>query len=220
MGALDISQDWWLVTRSADRFRIVTDLNRTRGSRVVRRAGFGLLAILLLGAVVWSLASASTQKSIPNAVDPIQSAFAVFRSRPEGLPLSDREILGKPTHGLNWSLAQRLPLKPPVRLWAVPGNRYLCLVSRQRPGVVGTSCATFKEASQQGLSVAFLSTSRSDGRGSRVIAGIAPDGAPQVMAVTGSFRARIPVVGGYFERRDSLAVPPDELVVLWGARNS
>jgi hypothetical protein len=46
-----------------------------------------------------------------------RASFAVFRTSPEPLPWSVRRDLGRPIYGINWRLAQRLPIRVPAHGW-------------------------------------------------------------------------------------------------------
>lgn len=86
--------------------------------------------------------------------DPWQLAhFAPLRTFPEGLPAKVTEALGKPTYGMNRSLAQRISVTGPGTFWLVPANRHLCIVAR-RGAYVGTACTTTAAAIARG--VAFV----------------------------------------------------------------
>jgi hypothetical protein len=96
----------------------------------------------------------------------------------------------------------------------VPGLGYVCLISQQVRGVVGTVCNSTSKAVKQGLSVCFLGKPNSAGRSPwRIIAGIAPDGRVAIARTHGK-DAWIKIVGGYFERRDRVNDPPDRVTVV------
>src|SRR4051812_38045855 len=57
-------------------------------------------------------------------------AFALLRTRPEGLPAAVRQALRTPIVGENWALAQRIDTAAPGRYWLVPGIGHLCIVSQ------------------------------------------------------------------------------------------
>lgn len=204
----------------------------------VRRVSAGLLVLgLCAGAAVW-VASPSHHRRprdspspLPSAVaDPgslpmilspqnEQTSFSVFRTPPEGLPVSVRRGL-RPNYGVNWLLAQRLPVKVGARVWAIPGNGYICLLSLQNQShsVAGTNCATNQEALSHGLATTFLSTNTSPAHSTRVIFGMAPDRTREVIASTNGRTVRIPVIDGLFVRNDRATDPPDELTLVKGAR--
>jgi hypothetical protein len=148
-----------------------------------------------------------------------RASFAVFRTSPEPLPWSMRRAMRRPIYGINWGLAQRLPIRDPARAWAVPGDGYICILGlqvRHGRGAVGATCARTKAALAHGLAMTFLS-----GRGtgvvhasSRVIVGIAPDRAREVIAKAPKSTVRIPVVSGIFIQRDTATYPPDRFRLI------
>ncbi len=207
-----------------------------------RRFGAGLLILALLGVVGTSFLTsrAGTQERVdwseshslrdlsrgPKSISVIHSlrgpqraGFSAFRTPPERLPLPVRRAMGEPIYGLNWHLAQRLPIRVLARAWAVPGNGYICILSLQgsrRGGAVGATCGSTEEALGHGLATTLLSE-RGAGvfhRSSRVIVGIAPDGAREVVAHGPGSVERIPVVNGAFMHRDEAAYPPDQLTLV------
>lgn len=141
--------------------------------------------------------------------------FALFRTRPEGLPRSVRQVLRQPRYGLNWALAQKLPVNTLAEIWAVPGNGFICLISQQKEQVVGATCSTTKEVLSYGLATTFLNEASTGViRTMRVIVGMAPDRTREVIAHTRQSTVRIPVVGGVFMRRDEGAEPPGQLTLV------
>jgi hypothetical protein len=210
------------------------------------RLGVGLLFFFLLGALgVWwivrnntpertvqhlrrfsefhSSRNLSQKPSSPSAIrlveDRQRASFAVFRTAPEPLPWSMRQAMRRPIYGINWSLAQRLPIRNPARAWAVPGAGYICILSlqvRRGRGAVGATCAGTESALDQGLATTLLSDrgSGASKRSHRVIVGIAPDRARGVVADGSGSTVRIAVVGGIFIRRDALPYPPDRFKLV------
>jgi hypothetical protein len=140
--------------------------------------------------------------------------FALLRTRPEGLPARTQRILGTPTFGLNWRLAQRIPVALPGAYWLVPGNGYLCVVAQEGMGV-GTTCAPTSEAVEHGIASITVTPPgpASHIPPSRLIVGVAPDGAREVLVHTHGAIATVPVVDEVFVLRDSVAAPPDFLTV-------
>lgn len=136
--------------------------------------------------------------------------FALLRRRPEGLPARTQRILRTPTFGLSWKLAQRIPVTLPGAYWLVPGDGYLCVVAQESMGV-GTTCAPTAEAVQHGIASITITPLRpAPGiRPSRLIVGVAPDGAREVLVHTHGAVATVPVVDEVFVLRDSVAAPPD-----------
>jgi hypothetical protein len=205
------------------------------------RLGVGLLFFSLFGALaIWWIARNSTpeqtdqhlqsvsefhssrnssqKQSSPSVIrhleDRQRASFAVFRTPPEPLPWSMRQAMRRPIYGINWDLAQRLPIRDPARAWAVPGAGYICILSLQvhrGRGAVGAACASTEAALDHGLAMTLLSDrgSGASQRSYRVILGIAPDRARGVVADGSGSTVRIAVVSGIFIRRDTVPYPPD-----------
>jgi hypothetical protein len=146
---------------------------------------------------------------------PQRKSFKIFRTDPEGLPPFIASILGKPIYGLNWSLAQRLPVNGQAAIWAVPGNRSICLVTSQKleHKLAGVTCGTTRKTLRHGLFVALLSPTETGAAHQRLIIGIAPDSAHTVLVHTGAITALAPVTHGVFVRRDRANNPPDEVTL-------
>ncbi len=143
-----------------------------------------------------------------------RTSFAVFRTSPESLPRSMRQAMRRPIYGINWRLAQRLPISDPAHAWAVPGDGYICILSLQvhrGRGAVGATCASTEAALDHGVATTLLSD-RGTGafqRSYRVIVGIAPDRVREVVANGPGSTVRIAVVSGVFIQRDTAEYPPD-----------
>jgi hypothetical protein len=101
-------------------------------------------------------------------------------------------------------LAQSLPLSFSGQFWAIPGNRFICVVSLEIDGSVGQACATVKKAIRRGISLITI-----DGGAQRTIVGIAPDGSRGVSVFTGGEVETVRIVNGVFAVRDSNSSPPD-----------
>lgn len=209
------------------------------------RFGVGLLAFWLIALGLWwmfrdgapeqvarHLSSASEARSareqsqsqsappvIGQLEDRQRANFEVFRTPPEPLPWSMRRAIGHPIHGIDWDLAQRLPIRQPARAWAVPGNRSICILTlqvRRGRGAVGATCDSAEGTLQHGLAATLL-TERGTGplqRVSRAIVGIAPNRAHEVVAEALGSTVRIAVVDGAFVRRDAVPFPPDRLRLI------
>ncbi len=145
------------------------------------------------------------------------ASFALLRTRPEPLPGRIRRILRQPIVGMNWDLAQRIPVAQRGTFWLVPGNRHLCIVQRGSLGSpgVGTTCARTSQAVGHGIAniaVRRAPFGSSTGQ-ARLIVGVAPDGAREVLVHTRGSVATAPVAGTAFVLRDSIAAPPDVLTL-------
>jgi hypothetical protein len=145
-----------------------------------------------------------------------RDAFEIFRTSAESLPTFITEILRQPIYGSNWSLAQRLPVRTMAKIWAVPGNGFICLVSIQKrePQLVGMTCDDTADTEKHGLFTAFLALAGQLPH--RLVVGIAPDGFRQILIDTGKNVASVPVSRGVFVRRDGAEIPPDSVELISG----
>ncbi len=149
-----------------------------------------------------------------------RAAFALLRTRPEGLPPATRRLLGAPIFGIDWRLAQRIPVALPGAYWLVPGNGHLCVVeqgSMGSPGA-GTTCASTADAVAHGIADITVKGAAPGAASAhvaraRLIVGVAPDGAREVLVHTRGRVATVPVVGEIFVLRDAVAAAPDFLRV-------
>jgi hypothetical protein len=141
------------------------------------------------------------------------SNFALLRTRPEGLPLGVRRVLRAPVFGLNWKLAQRIPSTLRGTYWLVPGNGYLCVIAQGSMGSpeTGTTCAPTSQAVENGVADVTIARAApgSRVRPGRLIVGVAPNGARQVVFHTRGTVEAAPVVDDVFVLRDAIAAPPD-----------
>jgi hypothetical protein len=152
---------------------------------------------------------------ITRHVQPRQlAAFPLLRTPPEGLPIATQRILRKHAFGINWNLARRIPVKLEASYWLVPGNGYLCVISQ---GVmhgrgVGTTCAQTAEAVAHGIadiSIALPGTAHR----TRLIVGVAPIRAHDVLVHTRGKVSVAVVHQGVFVLRDSILSPPDTMAL-------
>lgn len=145
-----------------------------------------------------------------------RSSFALLRTPPEPLPERTRQILSRPMVGMNWDLAQRIPVALPGAYWLVPGVGYLCIVSQTPANAgVGTICAKTRQVLHDGFaSVAITPADRTpEGRPSRLIVGVAPDGTRKVLIHTRGSVATAPVADGLFVHRDAVGITSDFLTL-------
>lgn len=167
-----------------------------------------------------SLPKASSSVSDPQAVRIVAKVehqqlanFALLRTPPERLPTAVRRVLKNPVFGSNWNFAQRIPVTTSGAYWLLPGNGYMCVVSDGSMGsnTIGTACARASQARQHG--VAAITVARavpgSHVKAGRLIVGLAPDGAHQVVVHTRGFTETVPVRNEVFVLHDSTAAPPD-----------
>ena len=225
-------------------FRLTARPGRAfRPKKAGRRISVALLGFLLVASTAWIAASSSSpagssvgapakRSSSPTASHggrsapavgrvsiSLRNSFTLFRTPPEGLPRRLERILPRPArHGINWNLAQRMPVATPSPMWAVPGRGIICLLER-RPGLsAGISCTPTDYALSHGLETILLSPSGSV-RSSRLIVGMAPEGTRAVVAKARGSRIRIPVgKNGVFVRRDGRIDPPDNFTLINGER--
>lgn len=204
-----------------------------RSARAHRRRCAGALAALALAAGAGGCGDSATsgapsagpaaRPSTPQAVRVVARAegrqrarFALLRTRPEGLPATVRQILRRPTAGMGWALAQRIPVALPGAYWLVPGRGQLCVVDRGslgNPGV-GTVCARTAQALVHGVaSITVARPHPGAPRPARLIVGVAPDGAHEARVHTRGRVERAPVADAVFVVRDATLAPPDEIDV-------
>jgi hypothetical protein len=140
------------------------------------------------------------------------AAFALLRSSPEGLPTSVQGILRQPVFGINWMLAQRIPVKSKGTYWLVPGNGHLCVISQgvmRGPGV-STTCAETAYAIAHGVASVSITPPRAKHPG-RLIVGVAPTDSREVIVHTHGSISTTPVHHEAFVLRDSTLAAPDTI---------
>lgn len=153
--------------------------------------------------------------SIIRRVQPRQlAAFPLLRAPSEALPIATQRILRKHAFGINWKLARRIPAKVEGSYWLVPGNGYLCVISQ---GVmhgrgVGTTCAQTAEAVAQGIADISIALPGTPHR-ARLIVGVAPTRAHEVLVRTQGKVSVAIVHQGVFVLRDSILSPPDAMAL-------
>jgi hypothetical protein len=213
---------------------VVTIVTRTASRRICACSLVAILLIAGLGACGGSSvnqasghaqppasptkapSSVSEPQSVPVVarVEPDQRAdFALLRTPPEGLPNAIRHVLGVPVFGSSWNLAQRIPTQASGAYWLLPGDGYMCMVSDDSMGSRSTStvCARASQARRHGIA-AIAVTRRVPGShvaAGRLIVGLAPDGAHQVVVHTRGSTETAPVRGTVFVLHDTTPAPPD-----------
>lgn len=155
-----------------------------------------------------------TAHPVVQRVDPrLRARFALLRTPPEPLPARTRRIMGPPTLGVNWRLAQRIPVALAGAYWLVPGDGHLCVVSQGDAGTpgVGSVCARNAQALRHGIADVTIAraTPATGGRPARLIVGVAPDGARAVRVHTHGAVSEAAVVDALFVVRDAVDRPPD-----------
>jgi hypothetical protein len=142
------------------------------------------------------------------------AAFPLLRAPSEGLPIATQRILRKHAFGINWNLARRIPTKLEGSYWLVPGNGYLCVISQ---GVmhgrgVGTTCAQTAEAVAHGIADISIALPGTPHR-ARLIVGVAPTRAREVLVHTQGKVSVAAVHQGVFVLRDSILSSPDTMAL-------
>jgi hypothetical protein len=143
-------------------------------------------------------------------------AFSLFKDRPNGLPFGLTAEIGKPFHGLNLSLAQRLSVSTPGHFWAVPGNGYVCIFAQLDIRSLSVSCVTTHQALTHGVAAVLIhaGSRRWKVHANRLIVGIAPDWSRDIHVSTpGGPSPTVPVKGNTFAVRDSGTAPPEHLTL-------
>jgi hypothetical protein len=204
-------------------------------STSVRRACVGLTVLASLGGGAILRASAqdgkpdspvaprtdvsardSDPRSVPviRRLQPWQRArIALFRGQPQALPLEFRRVIGAPIYGVNWALAQQLPVAV-ADVWAVPGDNHICLFDRNRDQTVGGACASRRQALKQGVTATHLTnTSTGAHIDQRTIVGIVPDRTQSVEIHVSGTLMKAQVIRNVFAVRDGGTRPPDRITL-------
>ena len=142
----------------------------------------------------------------------LAKSFAIFRTSPEGLPAAVTKTLRVPTYGMNWHLAQLIPVSTVNSFWAVPGRDVICIVSRQAEGIVSSNCARTAHAITHGITATFLKAGGSSQDANRLIVGIAPDGVAAMKLYSNGKMTTVPVFGGAFTLEDAIRAVPERVV--------
>jgi hypothetical protein len=131
-----------------------------------------------------------------------------------------RRMLRKPEYGMNWNLAQKLPIPTDGRFWLVPANGFLCLVVQKGPNTGNQVCSETKEVLGHGLFVTFLAAHPKElvYGARRFILGVVPDYARKVGIDTDGSKVMAPVDEGVFVRRDSASASPSRLILAGAGR--
>lgn len=146
-----------------------------------------------------------------------QRHLSVFRTAAEGVPPLVSAVIDTPPHGVRWTQAQELPGSLTMRVWAVPGGRYICLVSLRSVGAVGVTCRTTQDVLRAGLATTLLDDDPAMGV-ERMIIGILPDGAAGIRAsVIGGATVVAANRGGWFFHSDHVPAPPDAFHLIPGS---
>ena len=122
-------------------------------------------------------------------------------------------MIGAPIYGVNWALAQQLPVAV-ADVWAVPGDNHICLFNRNRDQTVGGACASRRQALKQGVTATHLTNTSTGARiDQRTIVGIVPDQTHSVDIHFAGDVLRAQVVRNVFAVRDDGTRPPDRITL-------
>jgi hypothetical protein len=135
--------------------------------------------------------------------------FALLRGVPEPLPPSVRRILRKPTFGMNWDLAQRVPVSLRGSFWLIPGRHVLCLLHAETVHEASSACAPAKTAFAHGVVAASLREASAGVPAKRLIVGVVPDGTTGAVIHTGRMTSRVAIAHNLLVLRDSMEESPD-----------
>lgn len=182
-----------------------------------RRICAGLLAVVLSAGLL-SACGEDPQAADQRTTKSLRTAFAPFRSPPEGLPPRVTRILREPFGGARLRLAQRLRTTAGPAVWAVPGKGILCLISQEGAhSEVLSSCTRAYRAVEHGAFLTSLSPEPVLGLGQvrRFIAGVVPDGTRRVRIHTpGSGTKTARITDGTVALLDNVADPPERFLLL------
>lgn len=197
---------------------------------VVRYALLGLLACGLLSAAILSSGEAQPTERSAVVGGPEEGAssagyvptkaqvrnLGIFRTPPEGVPQLVAQVVPGNPYGVRWAQAQELPTSLSTRVWAVPGRKFICLISLQSEGAVGATCDKARDAVRTGLATTFIDEGKTlGGKADRTIVGIVPDGATAIRATVLSGSSVVAKNrGGWFIHQDHVNAPPDVFEVV------
>lgn len=168
-----------------------------------------------------STASLLTARENGGRTGPVQqigrrlaSSFAIFRTGAERLPRDILAIVHRSPYGLNWNLAQRLPLPRSEAFWVVPGRKFICVLSSEEGDSVSETCTRSRYAVNSGIASVSITEipQLAGGVVSRSIVGLVPGGSKRVQIETNGAVARPKVVKEVFRLHDSNPAPPDLIV--------
>jgi hypothetical protein len=135
--------------------------------------------------------------------------FAWLRGEPEPLPPSIRRVLRKSTYGMNWKLAQKVPIPLQGSFWLIPGRHILCFLHAETIHEASSTCAPTKAALRHGVTIASLREARAGTQAKRLIVGVVPDGTAEAVIHTGGTASSRAIAHHLFVLRDSVKLPPN-----------
>jgi hypothetical protein len=107
-------------------------------------------------------------------------------------------------------LAQRIRVLLADPYWLVPADGYLCIVrERALDQAALTTCTPTAQALRHGVAMTTLTSTANVP--SRLIVGVAPDGASRARIHTKHSVSTVAIEQTIFVARDSLAAPPDRI---------
>lgn len=140
----------------------------------------------------------------------LSANFVLLRTPPDGVPPKVRRALSDPVPGMSWSLARRVPVSETSTYWLVPGAKDLCVVATTPMSpAIGTVCTSVNQALRHGIA----NTSLDPISGRRIIVGVVPEGTRTVLVRSGTSTASVQARHGHFVLRDSVSLPPDQLIL-------
>lgn len=145
----------------------------------------------------------------------LRANFRLVRTKPEGLPPSVANIMREAGPADALARAQRIPgVSKPI--WAVLLKDRLCLVAYVTDMIIGTSCASEKQALRHGVATTSLRDESPGPAGSRsVTVGLVPDGTRRVRVRTlGTPSVTVSAARGVFILRSAVDEPPDRIELV------
>lgn len=150
---------------------------------------------------------------VPKVEARLAQNFSLLNTASEGLPQSIAKVLRRPTYGINFALAQRIPVRTATTFWAVPGNRFICIVSQENDRSVSQVCAPTHVAIKRGLASVIIDRPNNGGVANRLIVGLATDDSTSVRIPTEGLTRIARVIKNVFMVRDTNYRPPDKLIL-------
>ena len=117
------------------------------------------------------------------------------------MPKKTRQGMGQPIYGVNWDLAQELPVKADAAFWMAPGAGLLCLIEHNPRLWARQNCTDARRAVRDGAWADFVNVPGQPNWGTprtHLVVGLAPDGVREVRARIGKFTTTVPVEDNLF----------------------
>jgi hypothetical protein len=148
----------------------------------------------------------------------LRRSFSLLDTAPEGLPADVRAVIPASTYGINFAFAQRIPIRSQRGFWVIPGDGFLCIVSKEADGSIGQVCAPTSVVIKHGLASVVIDGQMHQDPPTRIIVGIADDRSQRVRILTGHLTRSAIVDDNVFLLRDKNRQPPDRLQPLLRSR--